>query len=56
MMGQLTKFAFDSAIGNLKKVGMVMFIESKLTSAKLSRTSQFLNMKIDDELTYGNLV
>ena len=56
MMGQMTKFAFDSAIGNLKKVGIVMFIESKLTQAKLSKTCQFLKMKIDDMLSYGNLV
>lgn len=56
IVGQLTKFAFDCAVGNMKKVGVVMFIESKLIMPKVEKTCKFLNMKIDDSITYANLV
>ena len=56
VIGQLTKFAFDSAVGNLKNVGIVMFIESKLIMPKVEKTCKFLNMAIDDPVTYGSLV
>ena len=52
----MTKFAFDSAVGNLKKVGVVMFIESKLIMPKVEKTCKFLNMAIDEPVTYGHLV
>lgn len=38
IIGQLTKFAFDSAVGNMKKIGVVMFIESKLVMPKVEKT------------------
>lgn len=56
VIGQLTKFAFDSAVGNMKKIGVVMFIESKLLMPKVEKTCRFLNLKIDDSITYANLV
>lgn len=56
IVGQLTKFAFDSAVGNMKKIGIVMFIESKMVLPKVEKTCKFLNMKIDDTITYANLV
>ena len=56
IIGQMTKFAFDSAVGNMKKIGVVMFIESKLVIPKVEKTCQFLTMKIDDTISYANLV
>lgn len=52
----MAKFAFDSAIGNLKKIGVVIYVASKLTIPKVEKTCNFLNLKVDDSIKYGELV
>lgn len=55
-MYQLTKFAFDASIAELKHISVVVFIDASMNEAAMTKTCGFFTKLIDDELIYSNLI